>query len=209
MAPAVNRCQQASYFSQCSELRDRTEINNLERRSLRRAPQPTALPDGRFTARTAPQLIGRPRSRFTGWPDHRFTGWPVDRLAGRPDDQGIGWLDGGLIGCWPGHRLPGFRGRRLAGCRVQRLTGWSGRRLLGWLVDREWHNFTDNEEKNYPDQRARQRVEKEIFQCTSLANWQHQLDNGANDISSLLNDTSKKAIIFNKSHEISKMDRTG
>jgi hypothetical protein len=46
-----------------------------------------------------------------------------------------------------------------------------------------------NEEKNYPDQRARQRVEKEIFQCISLAYWQHQLDNGANDIFASLNDT--------------------
>jgi hypothetical protein len=61
--------------------------------------------------------------------------------------------------------------------------------LLGWLVDREWYNFTDDEEKNYPDQRARKRVEKEIFQCTYLVDWQHQLDNGANDISASLNDT--------------------
>jgi hypothetical protein len=69
------------------------------------------------------------------------------------------------------------------------LISWSGDQLIGWLVDRERYNFMGNEEKNYPDQRARQRVEKEIFQCISLAYWQHQLDNGANDIFASLNDT--------------------
>ncbi|MBY5400824.1 hypothetical protein HFO90_03215 [Rhizobium leguminosarum] len=69
------------------------------------------------------------------------------------------------------------------------LISWFGHRLIGRLVDLEPHNFADGEDKNYPDQRACQRVEKEIFQCISLAVWQHQLDNGANDISALLNDT--------------------
>jgi len=126
-------------------------------------------------------LIGWGRGRFAGWADRWFIGWPVDRLPRRPNHQRIGWLDGRLIGCRPVHRFPGWPGRR--------LFGWFARWLISWLVDLERYNFMDDDEKNYPDQRACQRVEKEIFQCISLASWQHQLDNGANDISALLNDT--------------------
>ncbi|MBX5186020.1 hypothetical protein HJB88_25830 [Rhizobium sp. NZLR5] len=64
----------------------------------------------------------------------------------------------------------------------------------------------DEDEKNYPDHGAHQRVDNEILQCISLADWQSGLDSGANDISTLLNDTWQNAIDFKHTLIISEMN---
>jgi hypothetical protein len=77
----------------------------------------------------------------------------------------------------------------LIGWLGQRCTGWPGGRLFAEPVNFEGRNMMNDGEKNYPDQRAHQRVENEILQCISLADWQSGLDSGANDIFASLNDT--------------------
>ena len=101
--------------------------------------------------------------------------------------------------CRPEFPLRGRAGGRLGGRAHDEIIRLL-RRPSGRLVVRPLHverrDLTDNDEKNYPDDHTHQRIENEIFQCISLADWRTSLDSGVNDISASLNDTSREGNRF-------------